>query len=105
MVALEPEQQDNNLLAAGPVGGVVAVFVVDLRGGLLEDHAIHGRVAEDPERDEAFAEEAEGEEQSGAGKGVAGWQGEEQDGLQAGAHEEPCGDGEVGTEKLRRVDG
>jgi hypothetical protein len=51
MIAFEPEQQDDNLFAAGAVGREVAVLVADLRGGLLEDDAVHGWVAEEAERD------------------------------------------------------
>jgi hypothetical protein len=64
VVAFEAEQEDDDLLAAGAVGGVLAVFVADLRGCLLGDHTIPGWVVEDAERDEAFGEEAEGENQS-----------------------------------------
>jgi hypothetical protein len=103
MVALKAEEQDNDLLATGAVGGVLAVFIGDLRGGLLEDDAVHGGVAQQPERDEALAEEAEGEDEEGEGQGVAGGQGEKEKGLQTGAHEEPCRDGKVGAEDLERV--
>lgn len=67
VAAFEAEQEDDDLLATDAVGGVPAVFVVDLRGRLLGDHAVHGRVVEDVERDKAFGDEAEREGQSCSG--------------------------------------
>jgi hypothetical protein len=61
VAAFEAGQEDDDPLASGAVDGVPAVFVVDLRGRLLGDNAVHGWVVEDAERDKAFEEEAERE--------------------------------------------
>ena len=60
MVAFEAEHEDDDLLAIGAVGGVPAIFIVDLCGR-LGDHAVHDWAVEDAERDKAFGEEAERE--------------------------------------------
>jgi hypothetical protein len=86
MVALEPKQQHDDLLAARAVGRIVAVLVADLRGGLLQDDAVHGWVVQDAECDEAFVEEAETEHDGCGGEGVAGREDQEEQGLAAGAH-------------------
>ena len=100
VVAFEAEQEDDDLLAAGAVGGVFAVFVADLRGCLLRDHAVHGCVVEDAERAMRHLERKRSEKSRVAAvRGVAGRQGEKEEGLQAGAHE-PSPDGEVGAEEL-----
>jgi hypothetical protein len=54
VVASVAEQMGDDILTASPVGGVLAVFIADLCGPLLEDHAVRGWVVEDAERDKAF---------------------------------------------------
>jgi hypothetical protein len=101
MVALEAEQQDDNLLAARAVGGEVAVLVANLRRGLLEDDAVHGRVAEEACGDEALIKEADGQDRHRRAERVSRRQQQKEDALAARAHQEPRRDGEVGAEELK----